>query len=73
MTDDAIDDCAGALLASSSHSGALAPLRIAELPEPPASWRHIIGPGIVASGAGLGSGEFILFPYIASQVGLTFL
>ncbi len=73
MTDDAIDDSAGARLASSSHSGALAPLRIAELPEPPASWRHIIGPGIVASGAGLGSGEFILFPYIASQVGLVFL
>jgi len=33
----------------------------------------IIGPGLVASGVGLASGEFILWPYIASQVGLVFL
>ena len=30
-------------------------------------------PGIVAAGVGLASGEFILYPYIASQVGLVFL
>jgi hypothetical protein len=35
-------------------------------------WR-IVGPGIVAAGVGLSSGEFILWPYIASQVGLIFL
>ena len=47
--------------------------RTAELPPPPAqSWR-IIGPGVVAAGVGLASGEFILFPYIASQVGLVFV
>ena len=33
----------------------------------------IIGPGIVAAGVGLASGEFILYPYIASQVGLVFV
>jgi hypothetical protein len=33
----------------------------------------IIGPGIVAAGVGLASGEFILYPYIASQVGLAFV
>jgi hypothetical protein len=44
-----------------------------DLPEPPRnSWR-IIGPGVVAAGVGLASGEFILYPYIASQVGLVFL
>ena len=35
-------------------------------------WRFV-GPGIVAAGVGMASGEFILFPYIASQVGLTFV
>ena len=31
------------------------------------------GPGIVAGGVGLSSGEFVLWPYIASQVGLILL
>jgi hypothetical protein len=43
------------------------------LPEAPTSTRRIIGPGIIAAGVGLASGEFILFPYIASQVGLVFV
>jgi len=45
----------------------------AELPEPPASMWKIIGPGVVAAGVGLASGEFILYPFIASQVGLVFV
>lgn len=48
-------------------------LRVAELPEPPRSTWGIVGPGIVAAGVGLASGEFILYPFIASQVGLTFV
>ncbi len=40
--------------------------------EPRQRWR-LIGPGIIAAGVGLASGEFILFPYIASQVGLVFV
>ncbi|SDY36552.1 Mn2+ and Fe2+ transporters of the NRAMP family [Micromonospora pattaloongensis] len=46
---------------------------VRDLPEPPRSAWRIIGPGVVAAGVGLASGEFILFPYIASQVGLVFL
>ncbi|GAA0464078.1 hypothetical protein Ade02nite_30960 [Paractinoplanes deccanensis] len=46
---------------------------VRELPEPPTSFRRVIGPGVVAAGVGLASGEFILFPYIASQVGLVFV
>ncbi len=46
---------------------------IRDLPEPPRSFRHVIGPGIIAAGVGLASGEFILYPYIASQVGLVFV
>ena len=45
----------------------------APLPPPPASAWNIVGPGIVAAGVGLASGEFILYPFIASQVGLSFL
>ncbi len=32
-----------------------------------------MGPGIVAGGVGLSSGEFVLWPFIASQVGLVLL
>ncbi|WP_199546029.1 Nramp family divalent metal transporter [Streptomyces sp. N35] len=46
---------------------------VRELPAPPAKTWRIIGPGIVAAGVGLSSGEFVLWPYIASQAGLVFL
>ena len=46
---------------------------IREMPAPPQRWLTLIGPGIIAAGVGLASGEFILYPYIASQVGLVFV
>ena len=46
---------------------------VRDLPPPPTSLWRIVGPGVVASGVGLSSGEFVLWPYIASQVGLVFL
>jgi hypothetical protein len=46
---------------------------VREMPDPPASMWRLIGPGIIAAGVGLASGEFILYPYIASQVGLVFI
>lgn len=52
---------------------ALPPFGSAEMPPAPRSWWRIVGPGIVAAGVGLASGEFILYPYIASQVGLVFI
>ena len=51
----------------------LQPLVVRDLPDPPRSLWKIVGPGIVAAGVGLSSGEFILWPFIASQVGLIFL
>ncbi|MEV1122096.1 Nramp family divalent metal transporter [Actinosynnema sp. NPDC049800] len=51
----------------------LPPPEVRPLPEAPTSTWRIIGPGVVAAGVGLASGEFILFPYIASQVGLVFV
>jgi hypothetical protein len=44
-----------------------------DMPEEPRQPLRLIGPGIVAAGVGLASGEFILYPYIASQVGLVFV
>ncbi|MEV4087709.1 Nramp family divalent metal transporter [Nonomuraea fuscirosea] len=46
---------------------------VRDLPAPPRSTWRIIGPGLVGAGVGLASGEFILWPYIASQVGLVFI
>ncbi|MGW2340151.1 Nramp family divalent metal transporter [Streptomyces sp. NPDC001661] len=51
----------------------LPPPAVRELPAPPAKTWRIIGPGIVAAGVGVSSGEFILWPYIATQAGLVFL
>jgi hypothetical protein len=51
----------------------LPPVKIRELPPPPRSFWKVIGPGIIAAGVGLSSGEFVLWPYIASQVGLILL
>lgn len=47
--------------------------KVKDLPDAPASTWRIIGPGLVGAGVGLASGEFILWPYISSQVGLVFL
>ena len=35
---------------------------VRELPEPPRNYWRLVGPGIVAGGVGLSSGEFILWP-----------
>ncbi|MBC9714966.1 Nramp family divalent metal transporter [Streptomyces sp. TRM66268-LWL] len=55
------------------RTGILPAPDVREMPAPPAKTWKIIGPGIVAAGVGLSSGEFILWPYIASQAGLVFL
>ena len=46
---------------------------VRDLPDAPRNLWRIVGPGVVAAGVGISSGEFILWPYIASQVGLVFL
>jgi hypothetical protein len=59
---------------SSIEQGSVLPRRIVrDLPDPPRQLWRIVGPGIVGAGVALSSGEFILWPYIASQVGLVFL
>ncbi|MEV0083026.1 Nramp family divalent metal transporter [Saccharopolyspora sp. NPDC050642] len=68
MADASIPDPAGAF--PDKH---IPRPQVRDLPEPPGKQWRLIGPGIVAAGVGLASGEFILFPYITSQVGLTFV
>ena len=46
---------------------------VRDMPDPPLNYWRLVGPGIVAGGVGLSSGEFVLWPFIASQVGLILL
>ena len=39
-----------------------------DLPEPP-HWRKLVGPSILLLGLSLGSGEFVLWPYITYKFG----
>jgi hypothetical protein len=57
----------------SVSNGALPQREVRDLPAPPRNYWRLVGPGIVAGGVGLSSGEFVLWPFIASQVGLVLL
>ncbi len=50
----------------------LPPVTYRDLPEP-LRLRNAIGPGVILVAAGLGSGEYVLWPFIASQAGLVFM
>ncbi len=49
----------------------LQPLRYRDLPEP-ISWKKMAGPSIVLAGLALGSGEFILWPYLTYKIQFVF-
>ena len=50
----------------------LPPMAYADMPEP-LPLRKILGPSVILAGLGVGSGEYILWPYITTNVGLGFL
>ncbi len=52
-------------------AGTLPPLRQRQMPEP-VPLRQMIGPSIILAGLALGSGEFILWPYITFRCGFVF-
>lgn len=52
-------------------AGSLPPLRERDLPEP-IPLRRMIGPSIILAGLALGSGEFVLWPYITFRTGFVF-
>jgi hypothetical protein len=72
-TDDQLAASTETALAQAIPSKHLPSVQVKDLPEPPERTWRIVGPGIVGAGVGLASGEFILWPYISSQVGLVFL
>lgn len=49
----------------------LPPLKYRDLPEA-ISWTRMIGPSIMLAGLSLGSGEFVLWPYIVYKAGFIF-
>jgi hypothetical protein len=59
--------------ASAAPASSRPRFQVRDLPAPPRQLWRIIGPGIVGAGVALSSGEFILWPFIASQVGLVFV
>jgi hypothetical protein len=58
--------------APEGRSEHLPPLEYRDIPKAP-KLRKVIGPSVVLVGVGISSGEFIIWPYITSQVGLIFL
>ena len=50
----------------------LGPMPIKELPEP-LPLRKVLGPGVILVATALGSGEYVLWPYISANLGLVVL
>src|SRR5918997_1941055 len=73
VSDDATTDRADRSAADAFPTKNLPRPVVRDMPAAPVNYRKLIGPGIIAAGVGLASGEFILFPFIASQVGLVFI
>ncbi len=54
------------------QNGNLPPMPYRDMPEP-LPLRKVLGPSVILAGLGVGSGEYIIWPYMASTVGLGFL
>jgi len=61
----------GAVPDSVIPRGSLPPLEYRDLPEP-IPLRRMIGPSLILAGLALGSGEFVLWPYITYKTGFVF-
>jgi uncharacterized membrane protein len=53
-------------------NGNLPPMPYRDMPEP-LPLGKVLGPSVILAGLGVGSGEYIIWPYMASTVGLGFL
>jgi hypothetical protein len=53
-------------------SEVLGPVPIKDLPEP-LPLRKVLGPGVILLATALGSGEYVLWPFISAHIGLTIL
>ncbi len=68
---------AGSIGADTGHfdpvpNGNLPPMPYRDMPEP-LPLGKILGPSVILAGMGVGSGEYIIWPFMASTVGLGFL
>jgi hypothetical protein len=73
MATTTVDESAGGGRYSEDiPSGVLGPVPIKDLPEP-LPLRKVLGPGVILLATALGSGEYVLWPFIASHIGLTIL
>ena len=54
--------------ATTVPAGSLPPLRVRSLPAAPA-FRKIVGPSVVLLALAIGSGEYIIWPFIGTQIG----
>jgi hypothetical protein len=70
MSESRTGATSGGSLAGEIPSKNLAPVEYADLPEP-LPLKKVLGPSVLLLAGAIGSGEFVLWPYITSQVGLT--
>ncbi len=50
----------------------LPPMAFEDMPEP-LSLRKVLGPSVILTGLGVGSGEYIIWPFVAANVGIAML
>src|SRR3954447_22774131 len=62
----------GDLYAPEVRSDHLPPMEYKDMPEP-LPLRKVLGPSVILAGVGVGSGEYILWPYISANAGIGFL
>src|SRR3954464_6581634 len=58
--------------APEARSDHLPPMEYKDMPEP-LPLRKVLGPSVILAGVGVGSGEYILWPYISANAGIGFL
>jgi hypothetical protein len=63
------DTAGGPNIATEIPSKYVAPVEYADLPEP-LPMKKVLGPSVLLLAGAIGSGEYVLWPYITSQVGL---
>ncbi len=59
-------------IAEMAPSRNVPPMPYRDMPEP-LSLGKMLGPSVILAGLGVGSGEYILWPFIASNIGLVFM
>ena len=72
MATAAVESTGGDRYSEDIPSDILGPVPIKDLPEP-LPLRKVLGPGVILLATALGSGEYVLWPFIASNLGLTIL